>query len=237
MRGDRRGDARVFDERRPAAHRRALLLHALCVPRPLVRQGGVRRGLCGPRSCVLLTDPDDLPIGTPKDDTELLVVNDRIEELGEGETGELLIVGQSVGKGYLNQPGDRRFLQYKGRNAFLTGDYGYWKQNKLYCIGRKDTQIKWNGYRIELAEIEEALMRLESVERAAVAAKKRDGRVSRIVAFVKQKQGCCVGPEEMRKLLKTELPVYMIPRIRLVKGFPLTANGKIDTQKLLEEMT
>ena len=210
----------------------------------LERFPGIRLLNCyGPTECTFavtsaeITDPDDLPIGTPKDDTELLVVNDRIEELGEGETGELLIVGQSVGKGYLNQPGDRRFLQYKGRNAFLTGDYGYWKQNKLYCIGRKDTQIKWNGYRIELAEIEEALMRLESVERAAVAAKKRDGRVSRIVAFVKQKQGCCVGPEEMRKLLKTELPVYMIPRIRLVKGFPLTANGKIDTQKLLEEMT
>ncbi len=204
---------------------------------------GIRLINCyGPTECTFavtsaeITDPDDLPIGTPKSDTDVLVVNDQLEELGEGETGELLIVGESVGKGYLNQSADRRFLRYKGRNAFLTGDYGYRKHDVLYCLGRTDTQIKWKGYRIELAEIESTLNRLEQVERAAVTAKKRDGRVSRIIAFVQVKPGCCFGPNEIRNQIKTELPAYMIPRIQLVERFPLTANGKVDLQVLLEEM-
>ena len=204
---------------------------------------GIRLINCyGPTECTFavtsaeITDPTDISIGTPKDDTDVYVVNDRMEALGEGKIGELLIVGESVGKGYLNLTGDSRFFQYQGRNAFLTGDYGYRKNQKLYCIGRKDTQIKLNGYRIELAEIENTLHRFEEIERAAVAAKKRDGKVTRIYAFVKMKPDSGLSASDIRAWLKTELPAYMIPRIQLVEQFPLTENGKVDTKALLEDM-
>ena len=204
---------------------------------------GIRLINCyGPMECTFavtsteITDPRDISIGTPKDDTDVYVVNDRMEPLGEGEIGELLIVGESVGKGYLNQTGDSRFFQYRGRNAFLTGDYGCWRNQKLYFIGRKDTQIKLNGYRIELTEIENTLYRLAEIEHAAVAAKKRDGRVTRIFAFVKLKLDCGLSANDVRGWLKTELPAYMIPRIQLVEQFPLTDNGKVDTKALLEDM-
>lgn len=194
----------------------------------------------GPTECtfavtgIKINNSNDISVGTPKDDVDIYIVNNSLEELGEEETGEILITGASVGKGYLNN-NSNSFIFYKGKKGYLTGDLGYKKNNKVYCIGRKDTQIKFKGYRIELSEIEEVLNNIEYIEKAIVTTKKNDNKVSRIIAFVKIKSSYSVESKEIKEYLKRVLPEYMIPNIKMISEIPLTANGKVDAKKLLEE--
>ena len=194
----------------------------------------------GPTECtfavtgIKINNSNDISVGTPKDDVDIYIVNNSLEELGEEETGEILITGASVGKGYLNN-NSNSFIFYKGKKGYLTGDLGYKKNNKVYCIGRKDTQIKFKGYRIELSEIEKVLNNIEYIEKAIVTTKKNDNKVSRIIAFVKIKSSYSVESKEIKEYLKRVLPEYMIPNIKMISEIPLTANGKVDAKKLLEE--
>lgn len=194
----------------------------------------------GPTECTFavtsieITNSDDISVGIPKKDVDIYIVNNNLEELGEEETGEILITGASVGKGYLNNDSNS-FISYKGKKGYLTGDLGYKKNNKIYCIGRKDTQIKFKGYRIELSEIEKVLNNIEYIEKSIVTTKKNDDKVSRIIAFIKIKSSFSVEPRQIKEYLKNVLPEYMIPNIKIISEIPLTPNGKVNTKKLLED--
>lgn len=196
----------------------------------------------GPTECtfavtsIKINNSKDISIGIPKDDVKLYIVNDNLEELNEGEIGEILITGASVGKGYLNNSKNKNFIIYNEHRGYLTGDLGYKKDNKFYCIGRKDTQIKYKGYRIELSEIETVLNNIEYTEKAIVTTNKtKDDKVSRIIAFVKVKASFNITQKDIKEQLKKALPEYMIPNIKLINEIPLTPNGKINTKKLLED--
>ena len=170
---------------------------------------------------------EDLPVGSPKKDVEIYIVD---ENLKETDLGEILITGASVTKGYLEE--SKSFIDFKGEKCYLTGDIGYFKDGLLYYKQRKDKQIKYKGYRIELTDIENNILNLEYVEKAVVVAKHNiDGNILNIIAFVKT--DCEV--EKIKQDLKKKLPDYMMPKIRIVDNFPLNNNGKCDEKRLLEE--
>lgn len=187
-------------------------------------------------TCDKVNKDEEISIGVPKKDVKIYIVDENLQELNENEIGEILISGESVGNGYLRKELNKdAFIKYNNENAYLTGDLGYKENGKFYCIGRKDKQVKYKGYRIEISEIENTLNKLEFVEKAVVVANfEENGKVSKIIAFVKEKKDVNKNPKEIRDLIKNDLPDYMIPVIKVVEQIPLNINGKVDEKKLLE---
>lgn len=180
-----------------------------------------------------------LTVGVVKEDTQIFI-------LGE-QNDEILIVGKSVAAGYVDGSGENSFVSFHGKRAYRTGDRGYLRGQELFVTGRMDDQIKYKGYRIELADIENNLRQLDCVEEAAVAVERgRDDAVKRIYAFVVPgadpgSQNNDVTPDSerlkedrIRIELLQRVPEYMCPQIRIVTQIPLTQNGKCDRARLLE---
>ncbi len=199
----------------------------------------------GPTECTFAVTAADItpeetnlvPIGYPKKDTALYIVDDNLNEVPEGETGEIIIAGASVGEGYVKpELNANRFFRFKSQPAYATGDMGYCKDGCYYCLGRKDKQIKYKGYRIELQEIENAVERLDECENCTVCPlKNQSGSVRKIFAFIQLRRDCTNDSKYIEEKIKQILPEYMMPIIRIVDMIPLTVNGKVDEKKLMEE--
>jgi D-alanine--poly(phosphoribitol) ligase subunit 1 len=188
---------------------------------------------------VLQAYPVQLPIGYAKPSGDVLILDEQDQETcGEGE---IVICGENVSVGYLDPhlPANQAFFQYKGMNAYRTGDYGYAKDRLLFCLGRKDDQIKLNGYRIELGEIEAVIEQLSGVEAAAVLGLKPEQKVVRLVAFVFQgvdQRFDEARAESLKNALADVVPSYMVPSeilLACVKKIPFNSSGKIDRKQLL----
>ena len=149
----------------------------------------------------------------------------------EIDDGEIVLKGPSVFGGYLNGYEGGHFIE-NGVNCYRTGDLGHTEDGMLYCRGRKDSQIKYKGYRIELNEIEYHLGSLPGVDDCAVVAKRDEaGAVRMIKAFYTGQ----ADAQTVRAALQTALPPYMIPKlIRQTDRLPVNANGKIDRKALSE---
>ena len=143
--------------------------------------------------------------------------------------GEIVLKGDSVFSGYLDGRSGGFFCE-NGVNCYCTGDLGFFENAFLFCSGRKDRQIKYMGYRIELDEIEFAISRINGVRQCAVIAKKdENGAIRCLKAFV----AASIVPMRIREALRKKLPPYMIPRnILVVESLPVTPNGKIDRKAL-----
>lgn len=173
---------------------------------------------------MLSSESDLLPIGQ-------MMPHSTMEITPEGE---LVIWGKNVMRGYLGlaEENAAKLLRRDGMpwRGYRTGDLGF-EQNTLYCTGRNDSQIKLNGFRIEISEIEARLLNLPDVQDAVVLPlMKPGGGVLRIAAF------CVTGlsPEAIKQALAEVIPSYMVPSQILIKeALPLNPNGKID-RKLLD---
>ena len=180
------------------------------------------------------------PIGRPIQNTRVYLLDDEAGTLCEpGRPGEICLAGDSVAAGYLNLPEltAERFVDRSiggaGERLYRTGDWGYLRPDgNIMFDGRRDDQVKVNSYRIELGEIIHHLNSHPAVKQSSVAAKDAaDGKA--LVGFVvPATPGVTAG--ELREFLAGKLPRYMVPaRIHLCDVFPLTPNGKIDRQALL----
>lgn len=178
---------------------------------------------------------ETIPCGKVKQDCEIVILDEQGNSVKEGDLGEILIAGESVASGYVAENGMDRFVTYHHQPAYLTGDLGYLKNGILYYKCRKDRQIKWKGYRIELADIEKNLLDLAYVERAVVVAKRKDDKISKMIAFVKVKENVEKDVLGIKRDLEQKIPSYMCPTIKIVTEFPMNQNGKCDEQKLLED--
>lgn len=193
----------------------------------------------------LLAEPGPLPIGQPKPGTEILI---------DAETGEMVILGNTVSPGYFGDAEKTEKVFYRAESetltpdgsdgkvqAYRTGDLGHYdEEGRLFCDGRIDHQIKLHGYRIELGDIEANLLRMPSVASAAVIPHRCEGKVESLTAFLvregEELTEDYAGRKKVRTALKALLPSYMVPkRIRFIEEMPLTGNGKADRKKL-EEM-
>ena len=126
---------------------------------------------------------------------------------------------------------------YRG---YRTGDVAYYDNGILYYCGRKDFQIKLNGFRIEIEDIENNLRKVSNINNCVVLPVYRDEKISHLSSFVTLKEDNGLSSLKNSILIKDELkkyiPSYMIPRnIKVIKEFPINTNGKIDRKKLMEE--
>ncbi|MBE0377183.1 non-ribosomal peptide synthetase [Pseudoalteromonas prydzensis] len=175
-----------------------------------------------------------IPVGQPLGNMAAIIMQDG-QAVPCGVIGELVIAGPSVTSGYLNG-GDEQVKYFQialdnGQvlNAYRTGDQSVQDANgDITFIGRQDEQVRIRGFRVEIGEIENALLSIESVSQAAVLLH-QDGDVSKLSAYV----ATVKSNEQIAKELKLLLLGHMLPdRIHVFKTLPLTANGKLDRRAL-----
>lgn len=196
-----------------------------------------------------LLQPEDakkarIPVGKPIWDTELLVLNAEGNPVKRLMTGDIYIVSNYLSKGYLNNPtlnAERFVTLADGKKAFKTGDKGrILADGNLELLGRDDRQIKLNGIRVELDEIETILLKSNLVKQASVFIHSVENAPDTLIAFVCMPAGRSDEPlleETLLDYLRANLPTYMIPaRVILIESFPLLPNGKIDQRTLLERL-
>lgn len=151
----------------------------------------------------------------------------------EIENEEIVLKGLSVFDNYINYNSDSIFKE-EGINCYRTGDIGAIKNNKIYCYGRSDSQIKYNGYRIELNDIENNMLKIKGINGAVVIAVYDDVKVKYLKAFVEVKDKK-INSSYIKDELNKFVPKYMIPRkIIIIDKIPINNNGKYD-RKLLKE--
>ncbi|MGN9162525.1 D-alanine--poly(phosphoribitol) ligase subunit DltA [Clostridium sulfidigenes] len=195
----------------------------------------------------VLYENKELPIGKVMEGAYIKIVNENGMNLRDGEKGEIVIIGRSVSKGYYkNDDITNKVFFYKDMDGeilrgYKSGDIGYFKEDILYFSGRKDFQIKLNGFRIELEDIENNIRKLDNIKNAVVLPCYKEGKIAHLVAFVTLKTNNKLSPLKNTLMIKSELkkyiPKYMIPRnIKVISEFPLNANGKIDRRRLMEEI-
>lgn len=172
-----------------------------------------------------------------KQNANIYIVDKNSKVLQDEEIGEILICGESVSKGYFNNSNENnKFINFNGEKGYLTGDLGYYKNKKLYYKARKDRQIKYKGYRIELDDVEKNILKIEYIEKCVVIPKILDNKIIKLIAYIKLQENCKKTLIEIRKKLLINLPEYMCPSIKILENFPINNNGKCDIKKL-EEIT
>ncbi len=180
-----------------------------------------------------------VPIGEPYPDMRVLVADEALREVPPGEVGELLMTGPQLSLGYLDDPEKTAaaFVTPPGRSEvyYRTGDRVRSNDGRrpMVYLGRMDSQIKIQGYRVELGEIEAAIREEAGVDVAVAVGWPRNelGGADGVIGFV---AGGALAPERVRERVAARLPAYMAPReIRAVSEFPLNANGKVDRKALL----
>jgi len=178
-------------------------------------------------------------IGIPLPDLQVYVVDPQGRRVAAGETGEMLVGGLGVARGYLNRSDltCERFIANpfdpaKTPRLYRSGDLARFCENgDLEYLGRIDHQVKIRGFRIELSEIESRLARHPAVKECAVLARADSGSEPRLVAYLVT--GAQLGVEDLRSHLARKLPDYMVPSAYVfLAAFPLTVNGKLDREAL-----
>lgn len=190
---------------------------------------------------ITLESQQAIPIGSPIKSAKLKIIDEYGQECIDEAVGELVVSGECVGLGYLGKRkrnNDPFFLDsnLKEEHSYRTGDLVQRKITGEYLfIGRVDRQIKFNGYRIEIEEIERTIEEIELIEEARVVVQKEETGFSKMLLFYRGNH-----EKEKRSILnymKERLPYYMIPQEIYYSGnqFPVNYNGKIDYHYLLEQ--
>jgi amino acid adenylation domain-containing protein len=183
-----------------------------------------------------------IPVGTACDGEEMLVLDEGLDPVPDGQVANLYIRGAGLSPGYWNDPDRTREVFLDGPNVagrsgrlYRTGDLA-WKgeDGQIYFAGRADSQIKSRGYRIELGEIETSLGTLDSIRESAVVAIATGGFEGAMIccAYVPA-SGAGATPVALRQKLGRLLPVHMLPsRWMAFDRLPRNGNGKIDRASL-----
>lgn len=182
-----------------------------------------------------------VPIGRPIANAQIYILDDNLRPVGVGMRGEIYIGGEGLGRGYINQPARtaERFIpdpfsRREGDRLYKTGDIGrFIADGNIEFLGRIDSQVKVNGFRVELEEVSSALIELPSVGDAVVLVQERGPADKRLIAYVVANSPARPSATELRESLANKLPVYMLPsHFVFLDKLPLTRNGKVDREAL-----
>jgi amino acid adenylation domain-containing protein/thioester reductase-like protein len=178
-----------------------------------------------------------VPYGFPLANQRFYVLNYEDQLCPVGVQGELCVGGRGVALGYDSDPESSRrsFIRHPQLGyLYKTGDYGVLhREGQIEFIGRKDRQVKINGYRIELDEIQNRLLAHRDIRKAVVRSAKQGKDKQRLCAYLVADYE--LDADELRSYLLQELPEYMVPSSLVqIDDIPLTANGKIDIKALPE---
>jgi amino acid adenylation domain-containing protein len=178
-----------------------------------------------------------VPIGHPIANTQLYVLDQKLQFVPIGVSGELYISGIGLAHGYHNRPDLTAekfvadpFKQEPGARMYRTGDLVRRRHDgTLEFLGRLDNQIKLRGFRIELGEIESVLGNRPGVAQAVVSLREDVVGEKRLVGYLVPAKGAAPTTAELRDFLVKKLPAYMAPVAYVtLDALPLTPNGKID---------
>jgi len=182
-----------------------------------------------------------VPIGKAITHSTAFVLDQQMQPLPVGESGEIYLGGSGLAHGYWNQPAltaarfvPNPFSTTPGERLYRSGDLGrLLPDGNLEFLGRIDQQVKLRGYRIELGEIEAVLEQIPEVARAVVIVREDSPGDKRLVAYVVPQGKGSLRMNDLRDYLLRKLPEYMVPASFVtLEKLPLTANGKVDRRAL-----
>ena len=178
-----------------------------------------------------------VPLGSPIKNTCAYILDQSMNPVPRGEVGELYIGGDRVALGYINDPRlsgetfvlDPFTLDINSR-LYRTGDLAYkLPDGDIQTMGRSDTRVKFNGYRVELTAIETSLATHSAIQEVAVVVSEDASRENYLVGYVVPKKNSNFTTRMLRGFLKDKLPMYMIPSVFVeMEKLPVTENGKLD---------
>lgn len=179
---------------------------------------------------------NSIPYGYPLENQKFYILDEEFRQVPMGVEGRLFIAGAGIAGSYYNDPQRTREAYVTApwdEPVYYTGDYGrYFVDGCIEFLGRKDDQVKINGYRVELGEIEKALKDVGAQKKVTVLSVGDKEGDKHLVAFVEGEQEA--DKQQWNEKLQEILPSYCIPKTYItLKELPLTANGKYDRKKLI----
>jgi amino acid adenylation domain-containing protein len=173
-----------------------------------------------------------VPVGRALRNVRVYITDDAQRLVPLGARGEIVFAGVAVGRGYINDEARtaEAFLPdpyVPGDRLYRTGDFGRWlPEGRIEFLGRRDEQVKMRGLRIEIGEVESALLRAPQVHDVAVVVR-GVGQAAQLVAFYSA--AALIEPADLHDLLSASLPQYMVPAFfHQLDSIPLNDNGKTD---------
>jgi hypothetical protein len=184
--------------------------------------------------------PDNtVPLGYVAEDAEVLSLDENDAEVGNNRTGEIAVKSPYLACGYWRQP-ERTQAVFRPDPAggeariYHTGDLGHRLPDGCFeYLGRRDWQVKIRGHRIEVVEVERALLEIPAVAEAVVMPWEFQEGDTRLVAYLVPAKDSGVAVNEAQHFLQAKLPGYIVPStfVRL-DALPLTPSGKTDRRTL-----
>ncbi|MDZ8110116.1 MAG: amino acid adenylation domain-containing protein [Nostoc sp. DedQUE12a] len=181
------------------------------------------------------------PIGRPITNAQIYILDENLQPVPVGESGELYIGGIGLARGYLNRPELTKekfiidpFSSQEGARLYRTGDLArYNSDGNVEFVGRIDHQVKIRGFRIELGEIEAVLNQHPALTQTLVIAREDIPGDKRLIAYIVANPKEIPTQVEIRQFLQGRLPEYMVPAYFVfLDTLPLNPNGKIDRRAL-----
>ncbi len=195
----------------------------------------------GPTECTIITSSarvtgdGEITVGRPCAGTRYSIQDPSGRELPTGQKGELIICGRQVGRGYVGKEasGDL-FFTWQGMPAYRSGDLASrTEKGEILIHGRKDSQVKLRGYRIDLTEIEAVMSEFPGVRAAAAALKEKEG-IRYLAGYYTAAEGT-VDRALMKRHMRLKLPDYMIPNVFMrLERMPVSTHGKLKREDLPE---
>ena len=188
-------------------------------------------------SAAIMNDAKQVHVGKPFPNYSYMILDSDRNELPVGVMGELCIGGVGLARGYNNMPERtaETFIMWHGERIYRTGDYAMWTdEGNVIIMGRTDNQVKLNGLRIELGEVE-TVMKQQNGIRQCVAAIKKVGNIDKLIGYYTtfEQVDEAQFEEEMRRMMGEHLTPYMVPGIFMhLDEMPLTPVGKTDVKRL-----
>lgn len=180
-------------------------------------------------------------VGWPLPGVAVYILDGKGVPVQPGDVGEMYIGGLGLSHGYLNREElsslkfvSHPFLSVNGARLYRSGDLGRYLDNGELCyVGRIDSQVQIRGFRVELGEIENAVLSIDFIRDAVVYIENvSQNGDSKIVVAYQTKNDTAVTHRDLRLSLKNKLPEYMLPDLSIcVEEFPMNKNGKFDREK------
>ena len=181
----------------------------------------------------LLTSPDNITTGKPNYNVIMDIRDIDGNLVPDGVIGEVYIGGLGVGKGYLNKEKRTKesFIKINGIDYYKSGDYGSINPEGEFVIhGRLDNQIKLNGLRIELGEVEQSILKFGEINEVVCAIKKINDHDHLCAYYTSDEE---IDKDELKDFISQSLTKYMVPSVFVqLNELPWTLNGKIEVKKL-----